>query len=136
MTTSLSDPKLDYGALRELVDDVDVILWQSGPDGNPFTYVNEAAERLLGHPAERWLERDFWANEIVHPEDRSRTMATCSRSTARGEDHVLEYRAIAADGSIVWLRDLVRLVVGPDGSLIGLHGVLIDITVYKDTASP
>ena len=136
MTISISDPKVDHEALTKLVDDVDVILWQSGPEGNPFTYVNEAAERLLGHPAERWLERDFWANQIVHPEDRARTMAACSRATAQGADHALEYRAIAADGGIVWLRDLVRLVLGPDGSLAGLHGVLIDITAYKDAANP
>ena len=131
MTGSLSERKLDHEALAQLVDDVDVILWESGPEGNPFTYVNQAAERLLGYPAERWLELDFWANEVVHPDDRVPTMTACSLANDRREDHVLEYRAIAADGRIVWLRDLVRVVVAPDGSFLGQRGVLIDITDYK-----
>ena len=67
MTSSLSERELSHRALAQLVDDIDVIVWESGPEGNPFTYANQAAERLLGYPAKRWLELDFWANEVVHP---------------------------------------------------------------------
>lgn len=131
MTSSLTSRTLDDESIARLVDDVDVILWESGPAGNPFTYVSGAAERILGHPTDRWLEPDFWANEIVHPDDRAATMNACSSATGRGEDHALEYRAIAADGSTVWLLDLVRLVREEDGSLAGLRGVFVDITAYK-----
>ena len=58
-------------------------------------------------------------------------MTACSLANGRLEDHVLEYRAIAADGCTVWLRDLVHVVVAPDGSHAGQRGVLIDITDYK-----
>jgi len=136
MSTSLSHSTLAHEALAQLVDGIDVIIWESGPEGNPFTYANQAAERLLGYPAERWLERDFWQENIVHPDDRCPTEEACSNATARGDDHTLEYRAVAADGRVVWLLDLVRLVHAPDGSLAGLRGVLVDITHYKRDLEP
>ena len=135
MSAPVSHPTLDAEGLAALVDGVDVIIWESGPEGNPFTYVSGGAERLLGYPRERWLEPDFWANEIVHPDDRSPTMNACSSATARDEDHVLEYRAIADDGRVVWLLDLVRLVRGPEGEFTGLRSVLVDVTAYKNASA-
>ncbi|MGC5124389.1 PAS domain-containing protein, partial [Escherichia coli] len=67
------------------------------------------AERILGFPAERWVsEPGFWASRL-HPEDRDYAIAFCQEQTARLVPHTFEYRMIAADGRVVWLRDLVSV---------------------------
>ncbi|HSU11672.1 MAG TPA: SpoIIE family protein phosphatase, partial [Pseudonocardia sp.] len=73
---------------------------------------------------------DFWPG-IIHPDDRDEAIRTCARGTAEGNDYDFSYRAVAADGHVVWLHDLVHVVCDPDGAPRELHGVLIDITVHK-----
>src|SRR4051812_38921052 len=46
------------------------IAWSASAHTFRFTYINSAAERLLGYPVERWLEEpNFWLDHI-HPDDR------------------------------------------------------------------
>jgi PAS domain-containing protein len=50
--------------------------------------------------------------------------------TAEKRDHDFEYRRIAADRRIVWIRDLVTVVVDADQTT-RLRGVMFDITERK-----
>jgi PAS domain-containing protein len=50
--------------------------------------------------------------------------------TAEKRDHDFEYRMIAADRRIVWIRDLVTVVVDADQTT-RLRGVMFDITERK-----
>jgi signal transduction histidine kinase len=52
------------------------------------------------------------------------------RST--GEDQVIEYRVIAADGRIVWLRDGGTVLRDADGIPCLVQGYLLDITEQKE----
>ena len=53
-----------------LLDAMPAIAWSASAQTFRFTYVNPAAEKLLGYPVSRWLEEPhFWA-EHLHPEDR------------------------------------------------------------------
>ena len=116
-----------YADLARLVDEVDAVLWTGDPDTLRFTYVSGGAERMLGYPRSRWLEPGFWVS-ILHPGDRERTIAHVQRQTAAGLDHETRYRAIAADGRTVWLRDNSRIKCDHVGAVLRLHGVLFDIT--------
>src|SRR5204863_1169034 len=51
-------------------------------------------------------------------------------AASEGRAHQLEYRMIAADGHIVWLRDIVAVVAEKD-SPVKLRGVMLDITEQK-----
>ncbi len=116
---------------RNLVDTVDAIVWESDLTRRRSTYVNQRAEALLGHSVDAWTqETDFWADHL-HPDDRDAAVAYCRSRTKEAEDHELEYRAIAADGSTVWLSDSVRIVVDIAGGPVGLRGVMIDISARK-----
>ncbi len=117
--------------LAQIAAVVDAILWEAEAATLRFTYVSERAETILGYPLHRWLqEPDFWPR-ILHPEDRERTLALCRAATDAGRDHVLEYRVLAADGRVVWLRDLVRVVSGPDSRPALLRGAMVDVTERK-----
>ena len=117
---------------RELVDDLDAIAWEFDLDTWRFTFVSPAAEKILGYPTERWIEEDgFWEDRVLHPEDRDWAIAFCRDATATGADHEFDYRAVAADGRVVWLKDSVRVVKDRAGRAILLRGIMIDISSEK-----
>ncbi|MGH9861995.1 MAG: PAS domain S-box protein [Candidatus Acidiferrales bacterium] len=116
---------------RDLVHGLHAIVWEADPVTWQFTFVSRRAEEILGYPVEQWLtEPDFWANHICE-EDRKRAVAFCRRATAEGRHHEFEYRAVAADGRLVWLRDTVRVVQDEEGKVQQLRGLMVDITERK-----
>jgi PAS domain S-box-containing protein len=118
---------------RRLVEMVDgVIPWEIDPATWRFIYVGPQAVKLLGYPLEEWYEEGFW-RQHVHPEDRDDALQTCMAATARSEDHELYYRMIAADGRVVWFRDITSVVWTEDGSKL-LEGFLVDITESRRVA--
>ncbi len=121
---------LDEGRYRKLVEQLQAIVWEAEPNNWRFTLVSPYAQDLLGYPLEQWYEADFWL-EHLHPEDRERVLACCSEAIAQGRDHELEYRMVAADGRVVWLRDVIRVQLS-DGEPTKLSGIIFDITERKD----
>lgn len=113
-----------------LLDALPAIAWSASAQTFRFTYVNPAAETLLGYPAACWLEEsDFWIAHL-HPDDRH-VAGLCHNYTLAGRDHELVYRMIAADGRTVWLRDYVN-VHTVDGVPVELFGVMVDITRERE----
>jgi len=116
---------------QHLVEGLDAIVWEADARSLQFTYVSRRAESILGYPVSQWLEdANFWV-EHIHPEDRERSVELCRRATAQGEDHRFVYRAIAADGHTVWLRDHARVVLNELGEISQLRGLMVDITEAK-----
>ena len=116
--------------LAQLVDSVQAIVWRGDPDTFAFTFVSEEAETLLGYSIERWIhEPGFWFNHM-HPDDRRWVPQYCSEETRRLHNHEFEYRMISGDGSIVWLRDIVKVIVR-NGKVVESVGVMIDVTERK-----
>lgn len=118
---------------RMLVESAGAIVWQADPETLEFSMVSQEAEALLGYPVRRWIESaEFWPDHI-HPEDRERVLRDCREATRRGDRHAIEYRMVAADGAVVWLRDIVRVV--KFGGQRQIVGVMVDITEQKEAES-
>jgi len=116
---------------RDLIQGLDAIVWEADARTLTFSFVSRRAETVLGYPVERWRrEPDFWAHRI-HPEDRDSVMRTYRAAIAEGRDHEFEYRALAADGREVWLRDIVHVVRDADGRPTTLRGLTVDLTELK-----
>jgi PAS domain S-box-containing protein len=117
-------------AYASLVNNIDGIVWELDVATFRFTFVSPQAERLLGYPVEEWLkDTNFWVR-CLHPDDRDWALNYCVKATEEKRDHDFEYRMIAADGRIVWLRDLVKVVVEKDRP-VKLRGIMVDITESK-----
>jgi PAS domain S-box-containing protein len=113
-----------------LVASVEGIVWECDLPGFTFTFVSPYAEQLLGYPARRWLdEPDFWPTHL-HPDDRDEAVRQCRAATEALRDHEVVYRMTAADGRVVWLRDLVKVVV-EGGRAVKLRGVMVEVTEQK-----
>jgi PAS domain S-box-containing protein len=118
----------------DLIQDLDAIVWEMDARTWRFLFVSDRAEQLLGYPVSRWTdEPTFWQDTLLHPDDRGRAVDFCATATAELRDHELRYRARAADGRIAWLKDLVRVVPGEDGSAALLRGVMVDITAEVES---
>nr|WP_315486797.1 PAS domain S-box protein [uncultured Undibacterium sp.] len=114
---------------RDLVESTDGIVWEADANTFAFTSVSKNAERMLGFPVDDWLVPGFWVSRI-YEEDREYAVTYCAACTGRIEDHDFEYRFVAQDGSLVWLRDIVK-VVAEEGKPKWLRGLMIDITAKK-----
>jgi len=100
-------PQCENDRQSRLLNALPAIAWSASAQTFRFTYVNPAAETLLGYPVERWLEEpDFWSKRL-HPDDTHVAML-CHTETVAGRNHELVYR-IAADGRSVGLRDYVNV---------------------------
>jgi PAS domain S-box-containing protein len=116
---------------RELVNSIEGIVWEADARTFQFTFVSQQAERILGYPAERWLaEAHFWKDRI-HPDDRDGVITLYTAATAEGRDCDFEFRMLAADGRVVWMRDLVTVAV-EGGEPVRLRGVMVDITARHE----
>lgn len=141
-TIRLDDPRLHrlFGAptdsmaaitarAGELFPSSSPILWEGDPATFQFSYVSPNAEAILGYPASRWIaEPTFWADVVVHPDDRREAIAYCALATAKRRDHRFEYRARSATGRTLRLVDVVRVLPGPKGVPGRLRGIMFDIT--------
>jgi PAS domain S-box-containing protein len=115
---------------RELVNSIEGIVWEADARRSTFAFVSQQAERVLGYPVERWLSEPALWKDHLHRDDCERAVNACVTATAEQRDHEVEYRMIAADGRIVWLRDLVTVVVEGD-RVTRLRGVMVDVTERK-----
>ncbi|NJL14018.1 MAG: PAS domain-containing protein [Microscillaceae bacterium] len=126
---ALQQTKEQYFAL---INTIDGIVWEADAQTLAFTFVSQQAERLLGYPLERWTqEPDFWVNHIFK-EDRETAKHYCQEQTHALQAHEFEYRMLAADGRLVWLRDIVS-VESKRKRPYKLRGLMVDITAQKQS---
>lgn len=65
---------------------------------------------------------------IIHPEDWPQVAATIRQGIETRQPYSLEYRLLAADGTIKWVWDKGSSVFGEDGNACYLDGVIFDIS--------
>ncbi len=112
-----------------LLSTIHGVPWSLNFETANFSYVGPQSEEILGYNHEEIKTVDDWIN-IIHPEDREESFNFCIRESQAGNDHVFNYRVIKKDGSIVWIRDVVK-VIQKNGITTDLYGFMIDITDIK-----
>ena len=127
-----SDPMpLLEARARTFLPGQDAIVWECDARTFVFSYVSESAERVMGYPARRWTdEPTFWADVVLHSEDREPSVNYCVAETRQCRDHAFEYRAVAADGRVVRLRDIVAVLPDANGAPERLRGIMIPVSEY------
>jgi len=137
LSTDITEQKLAEKEYREtqeryqtLINSVDGIVWEADIETLAFSFVSKQAERLLGYPVGSWTtDPDFWTDHI-YEEDRQWAVDYCIRCTLEQKGHQFEYRMVASDGRIVWMRDIVSIRI-QDNKPVMLSGIMVDITERK-----
>jgi PAS domain S-box-containing protein len=116
---------------RDLVEGIDAIVWEADAGTQAFTFVNRRAEAMLGWPPDMWLEPGAYLQRIVHPEDAERVREHLARVAVSGDHSEIEYRVLAADGRVIWVREMLYVARDRHGQPQQLRGVLVDISQRK-----
>lgn len=101
-------------------------IWQVDMEGI-HTYVNPAAEKILGYSLEELLGKK--ASIYIHPEDQQKVeeiLPSCL-TNRKGWNHLV-LRWLHKDGSIRWLESNAVVMSDAQGELIGFQGADRDIT--------
>ena len=117
---------------RTLVDQIPAVTYID-PVDDPETslYTSPQIEKMLGYTPEEWRENKLWP-KCLHPDDRERILAADERFEAGGEEPFSEeYRLLAKDGSVVWVREEAVLLKDEAGEPLYWQGVFYDLTERK-----
>jgi PAS domain S-box-containing protein len=91
-------------------------------------YVSPQVETILGYAPDRWTSEVLWARSL-HPDDAERVLEVVRGSVAAERPVDVEYRLLAADGHVVWIREESSPLV--EGGTLYWQGVMYDITEAK-----
>ena len=117
---------------RFLVEEIPVVAYIDRADvPDAASYTSPRIEALLGYTPEEWLDGRLWL-ERLHPDDRDWVLKADTRARAAEEPFGEEYRLIARDGSVVWVRDESALLRDEAGRPLLWQGVLLDVTGRKE----
>ncbi len=124
----LQDAEARYRTLVEQIPAVTYIDLADDPETSLYT--SPQIEKMLGYTPEEWRTNRMWIKSL-HPEDRERILAADEPLEKRGEPFSEEYRLLAKDGSVVWVREEAQMVRDEEGKSLYLQGVMLDITERK-----
>jgi two-component system, cell cycle sensor histidine kinase and response regulator CckA len=116
----------------ELLDNVDAIVWAAELPSMNFLFVSKAAETVLGFGADQWTANPSFWRDRVDARDRDWVMQSYRRAIDQGDGHACEFRAVTADGRLVWLRESARLLKDAEGRPAYLMGVTVDVTQRRE----
>jgi two-component system sensor histidine kinase UhpB len=122
----VTEQKRAEAQYRTLVEQIPAVTYVTDV-GDPMrlAYVSPQIGPLLGYDVDAWLTPGFWTTR-VHDEDRAAMLAELEASVATGRTFSAEYRILARDGRVVWVRDqAVPIGSGPTGFL---QGVAFDVS--------
>ena len=91
--------------------------------------VTRTIHNLVGYTPAEWIDDGLW-ERAIHPDDHDRVIAAWAARNPQEPGESIEYRLIARDGAVVWVRDEVIPEVRDDRNLT-LSGILLDITKQK-----
>ena len=112
----------------EMLEGERAFVWECDARSLAFLHVGGPAEDVLGYARARWLrEIAFWTDVVLHPADRAQVFARRMAETRAARAHALRYRARAADGRVIPVRDFARVLADAAGTAVRLRGVIVAI---------
>ncbi|SCY04349.1 PAS domain S-box-containing protein [Flavobacterium caeni] len=93
-------------------------------------YLNDEIEKLTGYPKSDFIENKISFVDLIHPEDRQRTLAEDRLAIDNGNPIHSVYRILRADGKEVWVEEFGEPIY-KDGEITFVEGIFIDITERK-----
>jgi PAS domain S-box-containing protein len=121
---------------RALVEHIPAVTYLDVVDPNDprmarELYMSPQIEVMLGYTADEVVGNpDMWYR-LVHPDDRARAQRADLEHYDTGEPLDQEYRMVARDGRVVWVRDMAAIMRDDDGRPRYAQGVVFDITDRK-----
>lgn len=117
---------------RAITENLPLLTWLSGPgDRNSCVYISPQVEAMLGYSPAEWSAEPELFSRLLHPDDRENVLAGHERADADGGRLRREYRLIARDGRIVWVREETATVRDAVGEALYDQTFLVDVSERK-----
>ena len=113
---------------RTLVEGLPAATYVQDVATNRLSYLSPQIAGVLGYTPEEYLADPDLRRATTHPDDREWVLAEERRTDGTGEPYAVEYRRIAKDGSVAWVRDEAVLVRDEEGEPLYWQGFITDIT--------
>src|SRR5918993_622850 len=121
---------------RTLVEHIPAMTYMESADedgqNTDFLYISPQIEAVLGYSPGEWMADPHLFARTLHPDDAERVLAEDARTNRTGEPFSMEYRHLARDGRVVWVRDEAVLVRDHEGGPPYWLGVQFDITDRRE----
>lgn len=115
--------------MESLINTIDGIVWEANSDFR-LIFISEKIEHILGYTVEECLESPTFWQDHIFPDDWERVASYSALHIRNHTQYDYEYRMIAKDRSVVWLRDIVSVISEKDQP-ITLRGIVVDIRETK-----
>lgn len=117
---------------RQLVEQITAITYIDSADGTQTAYyISPQIHTLLGYHPEEWMAEERIWRRLIHPDDREWVLNEVDRCNQAGKEIAMEYRLVAKDGHVVWVRDEAVMSRDKAGKPIAWRGMMLDITARK-----
>ena len=114
---------------RNLVHNIPGMIYKGGADWG--IEIIHKPDKVCGYSVEDFeTGKIHWA-DIIHPDDKESVFTDGDRLAEEPMQLVQEYRIIAKDRGLKWVRDHKSSNFFDDGAFAGVNGVVFDITEMK-----
>jgi PAS domain S-box-containing protein len=103
-------------------------VWEAATDSMT---ISPRAAAIFGVPVEARMTREEMRG-LLHEEDRDAARAAAERAARLHQDYDVQYRVNRPDGKQVWVAAVGRGQYAKDGTIIGMLGIVQDITQRKE----
>ena len=118
---------------RGLIDHLPAVIYIDGAgDDDPMVDVSPGITDLLGVSREDYLREGSDWSDYIHPDDRPRVVAESEASVANEEPFHSEFRAVHADGRVVWVREDATLIHDAEGRPLYWLGIMLDVSRFVE----
>ena len=119
--------------LRSLMANIPGVTFRCRCDGDwTMLFISDAVTALTG-----WLPQDFLEGrvnftQLTLPEEVDRLWVEVSTAIQEHRPYLVEFGLRDRDGRLRWVSESGRPVVGDDGQLLWIDGVIMDMTAFKE----
>jgi diguanylate cyclase (GGDEF)-like protein/PAS domain S-box-containing protein len=118
---------------RTLVQQLPLVIYLDALDeASSNIYTSPQIEPLLGYSVDAWQTDPELFVRMLHPDDRERVLEAHLHTHRTHERLSIEYRLLAREGDVIWVRDEGVVVCEDDGTPLYLQGYLLDITAERE----
>lgn len=116
--------------LNGILNSLDDVVWSADANTWEILYISPAAEKIYGTQATQETKNlNIWL-EMIYPEDRDQVRQMVENRGKKVSAEI-EYRIVAPNGKIRWVRSRSRIVYNSAGEAIRIDGIDTDITKRK-----
>ena len=119
--------------LRSLMANIPGVTFRCRYDADwTMLFISDAVTALTG-----WLPQDFLEGrvnftQLTLPEEVDRLWAEVSTAIQEHRPYLVEFGLRDRDGRLRWVSESGRPVVGDDGQVLWIDGVIMDMTAFKE----